>query len=87
MLYSMYRGSGEQYLSDACKAMLGGAEQDCAWLVERKTKGGPSWEFGPGMEMAEEETEAADGTVGAEGTAEAATGNVEAAVPTVADAG
>lgn len=39
------------------------------------------------MEMAEEETEAADGTVGAEGTAEAATGNVEAAVPTVADAG
>lgn len=87
VLYSMYRGSGEQYLSDACKAMLGGAEQDCAWLVERKTKGGPSWEFGPGMEMAEEETEAADGTVGAEGTAEAATGNVEAAVPTVADAG
>lgn len=47
----MYRGSGGQHLSDACKAMLDGAR-----LLEQKTKGGSSWEFGLGMKMPEEET-------------------------------
>ena len=65
VLYSMYRGFSGQFLSEECKAMLSGAEQDCVWLVERKTQGSPSWGFGPGMEMPEEETEAA-----AEGTDE-----------------